>query len=116
MTESTEPYFRPVFSQPVLEGPLKLFVECVVRGWSQVPTNRPGVAEMEKNFRSSGITGLLKQSLMERVIKRLETYYNILEKDVADRTALLVLEQKKADGLLREMLPPYVSFPQFICC
>lgn len=100
------PHFRPVFSEAVLGGPLKPFADSLVRGWSQEPSDRPAIPEMDKVLRGTGVTGPLKQSLIERVIKRLEAYNKVLEKDVAERTALLVQEQKNADDLLKEMLPP----------
>ena len=44
-------------------------------------------------------------SIMEKLVERMEAYANNLENIVAERTQLLVVEQKKTDMLLYQILP-----------
>lgn len=65
---------------------------------------RPTILVTAKSF--DHLSGSRKGDVMALVMKRIENYTETLEERVAEKTRELVLEQAKADSLLREMLPP----------
>ncbi|XP_055339806.1 atrial natriuretic peptide receptor 1-like isoform X2 [Paramacrobiotus metropolitanus] len=96
---------RPEFSEVLRNGSLSAFITIIQRCWQEDPTARPTMLDVQKVFAAVTVSEGLKGTLIERVLKRLEKYNAILEKQVFEKTVQLQLEQQRADDLLREMLP-----------
>ncbi|XP_055341958.1 atrial natriuretic peptide receptor 1-like [Paramacrobiotus metropolitanus] len=98
------PYFRPVF----LDFEYSRYgwlVALVKRCWDEAPANRPTMRDTAATFKKATVAEEMEGTLMDRVIRWLTKYNAVLEQDVASRTALLLQEHRKADDLLRQMLP-----------
>ncbi|KAJ1356698.1 Receptor-type guanylate cyclase gcy-5 [Parelaphostrongylus tenuis] len=82
---------------------LHLIRDC----WNERPTERPTAIAVCKLLES--LNPEKRSNLMDHMFNMLEEYTNTLEMDVEERTKELQVEKKKADILLRKMLPSQVA-------
>ncbi|KAJ1356681.1 hypothetical protein KIN20_014420 [Parelaphostrongylus tenuis] len=82
---------------------LHLIHDC----WSERPTDRPTADSICRLLET--MNSEKKSNLMDHMFNMLENYTNTLELDVEERTKELQVEKKKADILLRKMLPSQVA-------
>ncbi|XP_055341962.1 atrial natriuretic peptide receptor 2-like [Paramacrobiotus metropolitanus] len=104
----SKPYFRPLFPQLSQNRTLERLIPLVQSCWAEEPSQRPQIAEAALRFRLATASEGMEGTFLDRIMQWLEKYNRVLEQDVADRTALLLHEQKKADELLCQMLPASV--------
>ncbi|ELT92328.1 hypothetical protein CAPTEDRAFT_22212, partial [Capitella teleta] len=96
--------FRPVVSKDVCHPALHaLMIQC----WDEDPNKRPHFDTVKSAIRN--IHGGKDRSLMESLLIRMEQYANNLEGIVAERTSLLVQEQRKTEQLLLQILPKSIA-------
>ncbi|XP_055331239.1 atrial natriuretic peptide receptor 2-like [Paramacrobiotus metropolitanus] len=96
--------YRPRTESRMMDHSMKDLIE---QCWHEVPEKRPNI---QKLYRALGEIMDLKQSdsLVGRILNRLQVYATDLEIKVQLRTADLISEQKLCDALLQEMLPKSV--------
>lgn len=96
--------WRPLTSDnDDLSARLKLVIQSC---WAEWAAERPTINDVKSQV--TKILGLGKRResrLIDEILIRLEVYATNLEDDVAMRTQALILERKKCDDLLGEMLP-----------
>ncbi|XP_055331052.1 atrial natriuretic peptide receptor 1-like [Paramacrobiotus metropolitanus] len=72
--------------------------------WHEKPTSRPTIQQAQTSiFRKLIISG--RDKLVDKMLKRLETYSEDLEVRVYERTLELQREQRESDSLLAEVFP-----------
>uniref|UniRef100_A0A914YGN1 guanylate cyclase n=1 Tax=Panagrolaimus superbus TaxID=310955 RepID=A0A914YGN1_9BILA len=79
-----------------------LLTDC----WSENPEIRPSIRRVRLNTEMALKT---KGSLVDQMMRVMETYANNLEKLVKERTSMLEEANLKAERLLNQLLPKYVA-------
>ncbi|KAI6192045.1 Guanylate cyclase [Aphelenchoides bicaudatus] len=79
-----------------------LLLDC----WSSNPEIRPSIRRVRLNTENYL---RVKGSLVDQMMRMMETYANNLEKLVAERTGMLEEANQRADKLLNQLLPSYVA-------
>lgn len=84
----------------------KKFINTIHRCLDSDPIMRPNIREMQQVAATAFRIDLRREEkLVDRISRRLEIYSESLENEVAVRTENLLMERKKCDNLLREILP-----------
>ncbi|XP_010886835.2 atrial natriuretic peptide receptor 1 isoform X1 [Esox lucius] len=76
--------------------------------WSERPSDRPDFSSLRVTVKRLCPSGM-KENILDDLLSRLEQYATNLEEVVGERTAQLVEEKRRAEGLLTQMLPRSVA-------
>ncbi|XP_041372863.1 atrial natriuretic peptide receptor 1-like [Gigantopelta aegis] len=99
------PPFRPkVQKSPECPSGLYHLMECC---WADNPEERPSFNTVEKTIKQ--LQGKKHDNIVEALISRLEKYATNLEEIVDERTQQLVVEKKRSETLLYQILPASVA-------
>ncbi|XP_055348982.1 atrial natriuretic peptide receptor 1-like [Paramacrobiotus metropolitanus] len=108
LKEGKPPVKRPnlekISMDPVKAEGLRNLAEAC---WKENPTERPTMAEVDKMFQR--MRGKNAGTMMDDLMKRMQSYADELEHTVAGRTAELLEEKGKIQKLLFEILPRPVA-------
>ncbi|XP_037094252.1 speract receptor-like [Pollicipes pollicipes] len=100
---------NPVFRPPI--HMLETCFDCVrivlSECWAEEPENRPDFKSIRNKLRP--MRKGMKPHIFDNMISMMEKYTNNLEVLVDERTNQLIVEKKKTEALLHEMLPRYVA-------
>ncbi|XP_055338641.1 LOW QUALITY PROTEIN: atrial natriuretic peptide receptor 1-like [Paramacrobiotus metropolitanus] len=110
--KSPDDLHRLLFKQPDSVSPTFLKVlPDILLCMDPLPENRPEINSLLKSF-ASGLRPYTNAStnvpLVEKIMRRLETYVNDLDLQVAIRTQALADERKKCEILLKNIFPSSV--------
>lgn len=95
--------------RPQIQDQMKIhpdLVALLIDCWSENPEIRPSIRRVRLN---TEMALKVKGSLVDQMMRVMETYANNLEKIVKERTGLLEEANLKADRLLSQLLPAYVA-------
>ncbi|XP_043213098.1 atrial natriuretic peptide receptor 1-like [Amphibalanus amphitrite] len=100
---------NPVFRPPI--HMLDTCFDCVrvvlAECWAEDPDSRPDFKAVRNKLRP--MRKGMKPHIFDNMLTMMEKYTNNLEVLVDERTNLLIVEKKKTEALLHEMLPRYVA-------
>ncbi|CAH1786475.1 unnamed protein product [Owenia fusiformis] len=100
--KAANPVLRPKVDHTCPHDVKDLLQKC----WLENPDERPDFKSINMMFRkSSKGTG----NIMDNLLKRMEVYANNLEHIVEDRTSQLIVEKKKSEELLHQILPKAIA-------
>ncbi|KAI0240857.1 Atrial natriuretic peptide receptor 1 [Lamellibrachia satsuma] len=98
------PPFRPTVPDDACALPLREMMEMC---WMEDELHRPDFTTIRRLYRK--MHRGKETTIMEKLVNRMEAYATNLENIVAERTQLLVIEQKKTDVLLYQILPRSIA-------
>ncbi|CAH1786477.1 unnamed protein product [Owenia fusiformis] len=100
--KAANPVMRPEVDETCPNELRNLLQQC----WIENPDKRPDFKSIKMVLRkSSKDTG----NIMDNLLKRMEVYANNLEHIVEDRTSQLIVEKKKSEELLYQILPKAIA-------
>ncbi|XP_069132003.1 atrial natriuretic peptide receptor 1-like [Argopecten irradians] len=99
-----EPLFRPIV--PKDRGP-PVLIDLLERCWAEVPEDRPDFHSITRSLRK--IMGAKHTNFVDMLLQRMEKYATNLEDIVEERTKQLLLEKKRSEELLHQILPRSVA-------
>ncbi|XP_033751983.1 atrial natriuretic peptide receptor 1-like [Pecten maximus] len=102
--ERDEPLFRPII--PKDRGPAEL-IDLLTRCWAEDPDDRPDFHSISRSLRK--IMGTKHSNFVDMLLQRMEKYATNLEDIVEERTQQLLVEKKRSEELLHQILPRSVA-------
>ncbi|XP_021340704.1 atrial natriuretic peptide receptor 2-like [Mizuhopecten yessoensis] len=102
--ERDEPLFRPIL--PKDRGPIEL-LDLLTRCWAEDPEDRPDFHGIARSLRK--MMGTKHTNFVDMLLQRMEKYATNLEDIVEERTQQLLVEKKRSEELLHEILPKSVA-------
>ncbi|XP_046398146.1 uncharacterized protein LOC124164953, partial [Ischnura elegans] len=97
--------FRPPLDS--LETSFDFVRDCLKECWAECPDDRPDFRSIRLKLRP--IRKGMKPNIFDNMMAMMEKYANNLEQLVDERTDQLIVEKRKTDALLYEMLPRCVA-------